>query len=178
MLEWLEKDLEGGVCNKQIAGLVAAVEAKGKILSPRGTQIFFWLNNLSFILNKTKGALDALIIKKDLNEGLESRIEDLLAQYEDYTWAELNEKVFSNESAEPKKRMEDFNRKFRETYRGQKIFRVMNPVLAKRIRDRNVELIAPKYEALLKNVGSTGKHDKTVKYSVEDLTETLNKFFT
>jgi len=78
---------------------------------------------------------------------------------------------------EPKKRLDEFNKKFKEILNTQRSLKMVSGTLAKRIRERNAKLIIPKYELLVKAVEKTVKIGKSIRYSPADLENALKELF-
>ena len=77
-----------------------------------------------------------------------------------------------------KKKLDEFNKKFKEIYEGQKQFKVMSSAISKRIKESNLQLILPKYDQLLKSAGGSARLEKHIKYKTADVEAALSKFFT
>lgn len=86
--------------------------------------------------------------------------------------------MFEETKTPVEKRLKTFNKKFKEVKHVQTVLKLASSTLAKKMRTMNAEMIMPKYEVLLNEFNSEGSKGKSVRYTVEKLSDTLNSFFT
>jgi len=95
-----------------------------------------------------------------------------------YRWSEIIEGVIEDSKLSAEKRLKGFDKKFKEIKHVQTALKLASSSLAKKLRAMNVEIIVPKYEALLNDFNKEVVKGKTIRYTVDKLKDTLNNFFT
>jgi len=82
-----KKDIRSGICNNMVTQLIDTIDTKAKLLEKEPIlRTFYLLNNFAYVLNKTNNSMDGLISKEKINEFLEKRIKESLAEYEHFTY--------------------------------------------------------------------------------------------
>ncbi|TVU36138.1 hypothetical protein EJB05_18054, partial [Eragrostis curvula] len=168
----------GSLVAELVAALERNLEEKSALIfaDAGGSAHLFRANNVSFVLNRAADADVASLLGDEWAARRRSQLERHAESYADAFWGPVVAclKTTAGVSRKPGKALVKFNAAFKKTHGSQVCREVPDPALRAALRKNVSETVVPAYIAFLQK---HPKLEKSVRYSGDDLAESLSELF-
>uniref|UniRef100_A0A0E0C263 Exocyst subunit Exo70 family protein n=1 Tax=Oryza meridionalis TaxID=40149 RepID=A0A0E0C263_9ORYZ len=172
-------DKFGQVVIQLISSLEFLLDMNSRSLALQGQQQVFLLNNINFVLEQANNYTDLkLILGESWCLQRHVQLDQFLASYVEASWTPVMSSFIITRIPKilwPQQLFDKFNSRFEMTYNVQKTWKVTDPVIRQKLREKITQKVIPLYRMYLESYSD--KKQKSARFNVEHLEARLLEIF-
>lgn len=172
-------DKFGQVVIQLISSLEFLLDMNSRSLGLQGQQQVFLLNNMNFVLEQANNSTDLkLILGENWCLQRHVQLDQFLASYVEASWTPVMSSFIITRIPKilwPQQLFDKFNSRFEMTYNVQKTWKVTDPVIRQKLREKITQKVIPLYRMYLESYSE--KKQKSARFNVEHLEAQLLEIF-
>ncbi|XP_052150622.1 exocyst complex component EXO70E2-like [Oryza glaberrima] len=172
-------DKFGQVVTQLISSLEFMLDMNSRSLALQGQQQVFLLNNINFVLEQANNYTDLkLILGESWCLQRHVQLDQFLASYVEASWTPVMSSFIITRIPKilwPQQLFDKFNSRFEMTYNVQKTWKVTDPVIGQKLREKITQKVIPLYRMYLESYSD--KKQKSARFNVEHLEARLLEIF-